>query len=391
MGKFRIVLFADILEENKDGASRTIFQIVKNIPADEFEFLFVCGVAPHETLPYEIFVVPSFNLPFNHHYQMALPFLTKSKLNEKLKQFGPQVVHITTPSPLGHFAVDYANTHGLPIISIYHTHFISYVDYYFENIPFLIGHVKQFIAQKIKKFYNRCDVLYVPTTVMTEALTEIGISKNIMKIWPRGIYDERFGLQKRDTALVQNMVKNDSVNILFASRLVWEKNLKTLVNIYRLIQERELPYNIIIAGDGVAGKELKKMMPKAYFLGNVSQEVLAVWYASCDIFLFTSITETYGNVVAEAMASGLPCIIANGGGSASFIDHGQNGFLCKPDDAEDYLHYIEVLAQDAGLKNKFIKSGLEETAYRSWPNLLEIYFQELKSLIKQGVLFNQVG
>jgi glycosyltransferase involved in cell wall biosynthesis len=378
--KIKVAFFAEILIEDFDGASRTIFQLIKSIPQDRFEFLFFCGVAPKTTFQHEIYEVPTIALPFNKGYKMAIPFFHKDRLNRKLDTFAPDVIHISTPSPLGNAALEYSITHDIPVISIYHTHFLSYVDYYLENFKVLVPSVKQMMTTMLKKFYHQCSLVYMPTQIMISELSNLGFSDSNMKLWPRGLDATTFDPAKRDVSLLKKITHNNKPNLLFASRLVWEKNLKTLVKIYQKIEDDGSQYNIIIAGDGMAFEDLKKMMPHAFFLGKLSHEVLAKVYASADIFVFTSISESYGNVVAEAMASGLPCVIANGGGSASFIDHGMNGFLCDPENENDYINHIKSVLRNENLRNQFIQKGLEKTRELKWSHLTSTYFADVESL-----------
>ena len=380
MSKIRVAFFAEILLEDFDGASRTIFQIIRKIPEHQFEFLFICGVPPEDGFAYEVFEVPAITIPFNKNYKMAVPYFHKCKLNEKLEDFKPDIIHISTPSPLGTFGLEYAKTQGIPVITIYHTHFISYIDYYLEHISILVDPVKNMIVHKLKKFYEDCDMVYMPTRIMVSELKHLGISDHNMKIWPRGLDTSNFDPEKRNVSFIKNLTGNDRPNILFASRLVWEKNLKTLIKIYKKSIKRGLLFNFIIAGDGVALEEMKEAMPSAYFLGKLTHEQLATVYASCDVFLFTSVTETCGNVVAEAMASGLPCVIANGGGSAGFIEDGVNGFLCQPESSNDYLGKISKVLFENELREQYIEKGLHFTSKLKWESLTDIYFNDLTTL-----------
>ena len=118
------------------------------------------------------------------------------------------------------------------------------------------------------------------------------------------------------------------------------------------------------------------------FLGNLIQEKLGQIYASCDAFIFPSVSETYGNVVLEAMSSGLACIIANGGGSKSFIDHGVNGFLCEPFDADEYLQHIENLMIDHSMRSDVINNGLDYVQGFDWDTLVESFYDQLNALSK---------
>lgn len=375
-----MVFFAEILIEDFDGASRTIYNIIRSIPRDRFDVLFICGVPPQGSFDFPYFVVPTVSLPFNKDYKMALPQLIYFKVIQKLNQFNPDIIHISTPSPMGKFAINFAKDNNIPVTSIYHTHFISYIDYYLEKTPSLIAPVKKWLSRDQKLFYEKCKIVYVPTQNMVTELETLGISSSNFKIWPRGLHKERFNPSKRDLQKIKSITGNDSKNIIFASRLVWEKNLKTLIRIYQQVKTQQLKFNFIIAGEGVAKESLKKLMPDAYFLGHVHHDELAVIYASCDIFLFTSVSETYGNVVAEAMASGLPCVIANGGGSAHFIEHGINGFLCKPEDCSDYVEKLNLLIENESLSTEFSQKGLSFASTLQWDRLTKTYFNDLENI-----------
>ena len=139
---------------------------------------------------------------------------------------------------------------------------------------------------------------------------------------------------------------------------------------------------ILQVGDGVAREELEKLMPEAFFIGHVNHQTLAKLYASSDYFIFTSITETYGNVVAEAMVSGLPCIVADGGGPKSFIKEGINGFISKPNDAKDYLRKIRLLEEHPEFKDRMRKKAIEDMKDLTWNNLVNNLFDDIDDIIE---------
>jgi glycosyltransferase involved in cell wall biosynthesis len=380
MKKIKVAFFAEILIEDFDGASRTMFQLLKRIDHHRFDFLFLCGVGPDRIMGFNCMKIPTISLPLNTNYTMALPALAKKKLKKQLLDFAPDVVHIATPSLLGAFALKYANLRDIPVISIYHTHFISYIDYYFKHAPFLIGKVKQAIAGTQKNFYNHCDVVYVPAQSIRKELEVMGVEPSRMQIWRRGINTKLFNPDKADKAFMTKITGNDYPTVIFASRLVWEKNVETLFRIYDRIQDSALKINILVAGDGAALKTCKQRMKNAIFTGKVDHDTLSMLYASSNVFLFTSVSETYGNVVLEAMASGLPCVIADGGGSADFIEQGINGFKCDPFDDWDYYRRISQVLGDEVLRKQFVEHGLAASACLSWDQLSAQYFQELTKL-----------
>lgn len=380
MDKIKVAFFADILAEKFDGAVRTMYQLINRIDTTRFEYLFIYGAGPESILSFDSFRVPHINLPVNAGYSLALPNRVKSSLNKKLKDFAPQVVHIATPSYLGNFALSYAEQHQLPVLTIYHTHFISYVDYYFKYLPFLIKPVKNRIARGHKRFYNRCNKVYVPATSIKHELLEMGIAPEKMQLWKRGIDTHLFNPVNRDKRVIERLTGNQNPTIMFASRLVWEKNLETLFAVYNSFMERDRKVNFLIVGDGSARQVCERRMKNAYFTGKVDHHDLALLYASADVFLFPSVSETYGNVVAEAMASGLPCVIADGGGSKDFVEHGVNGFRCSPYLADDYVQKLETLLDNKPLAHQFATACIRHMAELSWDGLAQTYFNDISSL-----------
>jgi glycosyltransferase involved in cell wall biosynthesis len=380
VSRIKIAFFAEILIEEFDGASRTMFQLLRRLPTDQFELLFICGVGPEELFGFPCVRLPTLTIPFNKTYKMALPALRRRALTQQLNNFAPDVVHIATPSSLGSFALKYAQHHQLPVLSIYHTHFISYVGYYLRNLPWLIGPVEAQIKRFQRAFYNGCTKIYVPAASIATALEGMGIEAHRMVIWKRGLDTALFTPDKRSKDYMVNITGNHDPVILFVSRLVWEKNLHTLIGLYELIQEQALPYNLVIVGDGVARAACRERMPKAYFLGEMGHEALSTVYASSDVFVFPSVSESYGNVVAEAMASGLPCVVADGGGSRDFIEHGVNGFRCRPNDPQDYLDKIRCLLTDSTLQHNFAEKSRAESLTFAWDELVRRYGKDMAEL-----------
>lgn len=385
MKKIKVAFFAEILIEDFDGASRTMFQLIKRIDPERFDFLFICGVGPDTIGGFACMKVPVINLPVNAGYTMALPGMIKKDIKRNLKLFEPDIIHIATPSLLGTFALKYGRKHELPVISIYHTHFISYIDYYLKHTPFLIERVKQIIAENQQTFYNQCEMVYVPAGSIKKELEGMGVTPGRMKIWKRGVDNELFSPARADAERMRKLVGNDNPTVIFASRLVWEKNLETLFRIYDHMQECELAINLLIVGDGGAKKNCMQRMPKAIFTGKVNHEELSVLYASSDLFLFPSVSEAYGNVVLEAMASGLPCVIANGGGSKDFIKDGFNGFKCDPYNENDYIDKMQLILSNTRLRNQFVFEGLQYTRRLSWNKLACTYFSDLMAILRPAV------
>lgn len=360
-----------------------MYQLIDRIPTDRYEFMFFCGTPPTHEIEHKVVKTPAITIPFNSTYKAAFPFFKKKQLTKQLDDYAPDVIHIATPSPLGTFAADYAQKNDIPILTIYHTHFISYMEYYFKSVPFFISTAERIVASSYRKFYNRCQLIYVPTEQMIQELIGHGVNKAPLKLWQRGLNQELFDPSKRDLDYLKSITGNDHPSIIYASRLVWEKNVSTLINIYKEIKNRNLPINFIVVGDGVAEDNAKENMPTAHFMGHLSHEKLSVLYASCDMFIFPSISETYGNVVVEAMASGSTPVIARGGGSQSLVQDGVTGYLCEPNDASDYVDKVTYLLQNPSEREKMKAAGLEYTSRLDWEQLADEYFSDIEKLAKK--------
>ncbi|MGI6048222.1 MAG: glycosyltransferase family 4 protein [Petrimonas sp.] len=383
--KVKTAFFADILIKDFDGAIKTMYQLIDRIPVRGFEYIFYTGTPPKHFFEHKVVRTPAIRIPFNISYKMAMPRFKKIKLWLSLSKFNPDVVHIASPSILGFFGLNYAKRNNKPVLSIYHTHFISYMKYYFKYAPFLIKPVESFVKKIYKSFYNRCDIVYVPTRQIMKELQTYGVSRSIMKLWQRGVDSHLFNPSKRNLRFIRKLTGNNKPNILFASRLVWEKNVETLFSIYDEIEAQGIDVNFVIAGNGVAEEIARQRMKNAIFLGFLDHEDLAKVYASCDIFVFTSISETYGNVVVEAMASGCVPVIANGGGSQALVKDGITGFLCEPNDPVDYIDKIKVLLNDKEFKGKMQQTGYEYALPLSWDRLAKEYFQDIETLAHKSL------
>lgn len=373
MRRTKVAFFSDILIPGFDGAQRTMFHIIKRIPHERYEYTFICGEGPGEGFQHQVLDVPSVSIPFNQDYSLAMPALAYFKIKRALDRFRPDVIHISSPSLLGKFALEYARSRSIPVVTIYHTHFISYVDYYLKGMPIVTDIAKSRVISGQRSFYNRCDHVLVPTIEIKKELVSYGFEAEKLIIWQRGIDHSVFNPDKKDSEFIKEITGNDHYNILFASRLVWEKNLSTMIRLYRLFEKKGDRVNFIVAGDGIAKKTLEEKMSNAHFLGKVDQETLARLYSGSDVFIFPSISETYGSVVIEAMSCGCPCVIADGGGTKALIRQGITGFLSEPEVEQDYYDKILMLRTHPTIRSLIIQEGIKYARQMDWNVLIHRY------------------
>ena len=376
----KVLLVADILRRDFDGCNRTLFQFLDR-GIDNSSVKYYCVAGFFEDFPKEIkhLKVPHVTIPFNKDYQIALPYYISQKVNTLFNEFKPDIVHITTPSLLGSFMQKEAIKRGLPISTIYHTNFISYVDYYISTDYTITYGLYKFLLKKYVSFYNTCNLILCPTKSMKNQLKEIGVKENLLEIMARGINKEIFYFKQNKSNRFNNHFNNNYKNILFASRLVWEKNLRIIIYLYHYAITHNLPYNFIIAGDGIAHNTMKSEMSKALFLGGIDQHELCNVYNDADLFLFPSITETFGNVVLEAMTCGLPVVAANGGSNPDVVDNGFNGILVEEKNLQQYFDAFEFILKEDNYP-KFQKEALENKLSKTWEEINIEFLDQIEDI-----------
>jgi glycosyltransferase involved in cell wall biosynthesis len=311
-------------------------------------------------------------LPGRSEYRFSTGF--PRYLQDDVLQFNPDIFHIATPDLLGIRAMKFAQKHDIPVVSSYHTHFSSYLDYYH------LGALEGWLWNYLRGFYSQCEQVYVPSESMADVLRQHGIDDNLY-LWERGVDTSLFNPKRRSMAWRRELgIGDDEVVVSFISRLVWEKGLDVFADVLAEMKGRGVPHRSLIVGDGPARAELEERLPDSLFLGHLKGEALATAYASSDVFFFPSETETFGNVTLEAMASGLPAVCANATGSRSLIEDGVTGFLAEPRNTDAFLEPVARLVLDSEIRRNMGRLALKRAKGFDWPVILARmngYYNEL--------------
>lgn len=364
MKELRVALFTGNYNHIRDGVSLTLNRLVSYLESQNIPVL-VFGPSNKEPVIDhcgELIVTPSIPMlvPGRDEYRIATHFPGWAK--KKLQEFNPTIIHIATPDGLGMGALRWANKHQIPVVSSYHTHFLSYATYY----SFYLMPIKLPAKWFMQWFYKQVAHTYVPSQSMIDELKREGIDTT-MKIWARGIDLERFNPSKRDREWRRSVgFADDDIVVSFVSRLVWEKELGTFIESVQNLQKTNSKVRALIVGDGPAEKEARKKLPQAHFTGFAKGEDLARAYASSDIFLFPSHTETFGNVTLEAMASGLPCVVADAIGSKSLVNDGENGFLAEKANVQSFTEKLKAIVDDEKLRLSMADRSRELALGYNW-------------------------
>jgi glycosyltransferase involved in cell wall biosynthesis len=276
-------------------------------------------------------------LPRYEGLRMGLP--CKGTLVKLWKQARPDVVHIATEGPLGRSALLAARALGLPVCSDFRTNFHAYSQHYG------FGFLRRPIIAYLRRFHNATQCTMVPTQALHDDLRKEGFH-NLMTV-ARGVDVRRFDAAHRSDVLrAQWGAAPDDLVVACVGRLAPEKNLSTLVSAFEAIRREQPRARLVLVGDGPMRKELQARCPDAVFAGQRIGHDLAAHYASADLFLFPSVTETFGNVTTEAMASGLAVVAFDYAAAQRLIRHGENGALVPFDDAAAFVATAARTAAD---------------------------------------------
>jgi glycosyltransferase involved in cell wall biosynthesis len=249
---------------------------------------------------------------------MGLP--AKKELHRLWSHKRPDVVHIATEGPLGWSALQVAKKLKIPISTDFRTNFHAYSSHY--GIGWLSGAILSYM----RKFHNSADATMVPTEQLAQTLSSAGFER--LHVVPRGIDTQLFSPSKRDPALRASWkADSDTIVMLYVGRLAVEKNLELVLQTYAMAKQQSVKAKLVLVGDGPMRHELEQSFADVIFAGFRTGEDLAAHYASADMFVFASQTETFGNVTLEAMASGLAVVAFNHAAAGELIQNGVNGML----------------------------------------------------------------
>ncbi|SEM58407.1 Glycosyltransferase involved in cell wall bisynthesis [Sphingomonas gellani] len=358
----RVALFSGNYNYVRDGANQALNLLVG--------YLLKQGVAARVYSPTakraafapvgDLVSVPALPVPLGGRSEYKFARGIPSRVRRDLDAFQPDIVHVSSPELLGHAAVRYARSRGIPAVASLHTRFETYGSYY--KMPFL----EPILVWMLTRFYNKFDRVLVPTPSMAALLTEWGVTTPI-SIWSRGIDHQRFQPSRRSLEWRRSMgIEDGDVAIGFLGRLVKEKGLAIFAEVLAELRSRGVPHKVLVIGKGPARDWFAAQAPGAIFAGFQSGDDLGRAVASMDVFFNPSLTETFGNVTTEAMAAGIPVVAARATGAVDLVVDGETGFLAPPDDRVAYADAIERIVADPVLRERLGRASFARAAGYRW-------------------------
>lgn len=301
--------------------------------------------------------VPSVALPIRGEFRLALGL--PAVIRRDIMRFGPDIVHVATPDILDTRAQTFAKKIGVPIVASQHTLFETYLEHYH------LGWLRPLAEAHLARFYRRSDHVLVPTDALAADMRRLR-ADDAVTVWSRGVDRALFYPARRDMAWRRSKGLDDGdVAVLFFGRLVLEKGIARFVSVIARLRRQGLPVRALVVGDGPAGRAFDTL-PDAVLTGHLEGEELARAVASADVLYHPSMTETFGNVVLEAMAAGLPVVAADAPSSRSLLDGHRAGVLCPSDDIDTACAALAELAQSPERRRDLGNAAWERSALYSW-------------------------
>lgn len=361
----RVALFSGNYNYVRDGANRALNRLVGYLEDEAGAQVRVYSpttstpaFAPTGTLV----SVPSIPFPGRPDYRVALRF--PSWLKQDLDAFRPTLIHLSAPDVLGYRALNFAEARDLPVVASLHTRFETYLRYYG------LGWARALGERYLRSFYARCDRVLVPTpAILDEMRTILGDER--VNLWSRGVDRDAFSPNRRDESWRrQHGIAPTDIVIAFFGRLVVEKGTGVFTRLAAILRGRGVPVRFLVIGDGPARQPMVDAIPDALFTGTLLDDALGQALASADIVINPSVTEAFGNVVLEAMASGLVAICADVASASNLITCGVDGILCDPDDPTAYADAVQALVFDRARLIDLGRAARRRTARFTWPDVM---------------------
>ena len=392
--------FTDTLED-VNGVSTTIRKMTAAALAAGEELVVVTsrGELSIDDIPIKNFrPIGEFELPEYELQKLSFPPILQILDYVQREQFTEII--ISTPGPIGLTGLLAAKMLNLRTSGIYHTDFPEYIrilteDRFLESLAWTY----------MRWLYGQQDTVFVNSEQYRRSWIERGIEPDKLKLLPRGLDTEFFhpreeigvlaALRGKETSNVERRTLNverrkqtstfefdvrrstfvrQTSALLYVGRISKEKDLDVLATAYRQLRDAHLPVKLFLVGDGPYAKTLAEILPDAVFTGYLAGDELATAYASADIFVFPSTTDTFGNVIIEAQASGLPVVVSDVGGPKELVKHGVSGLVTKAHDAAEFAHAIEQVVTDTALRERMSARARESVEHRSWPNAFQKFW-----------------
>jgi glycosyltransferase involved in cell wall biosynthesis len=373
----RIALFSGNYNYVRDGANQALNRLVGYLLRQGAKVrVYSPTIAEPAFEPTgDLVSLPSVPIPGRPEYR--IPTGLPMKIRRDLAAFNPNVLHISSPDISAHRAVSWARARNLPVVASVHTRFETYLTYYHLQL------LEPMLRAGLRRLYARCNALLVPAESTAAVLRAQRMNRNI-HIWSRGVDREQFNPGRRDMGWRRNLgIADNELAVVFLGRLVLENGLDVFAAVIKELQRRGVPHHALVIGDGPARPWFEQNMPTGVFVGQQTGTDLGRALASGDVFLNPSVTEAFGNVTLEAMASGMPVVAALATGTTSIVRNGETGILAEACDIAGFADALEAYARDPELRRRHGEAGLAYARTQDWDEINGSVLRVYESLVER--------
>jgi glycosyltransferase involved in cell wall biosynthesis len=356
----RVAIYTGTYVKEQDGVARATRRLAKSLlKQGHYVMVMTPSLTPQKHPRLSLCKLPSIPFILSPDYNISLP---NGTVIRALKSFEPDIIHVTTPDFIGFQVVYFARLTHIPVVSIHHTDFPDYMTY------FHMGFIKEFMWDLLVRYYNITDRTFAPTYEFKKILEHRG-AKHV-DVWSRGIDRVKFNPDFRSEQLRRKWGVENKKVIVYCGRFVWYKEIKIIAKVYKMFKDRlDKDVAFMLIGSGPAEDYLRKYMPKAIFPGYLHDKALSTAFASGDIFLFPSVTETFGQVIQEALSSGLPAIVSDVGGCKEIVQNSGAGIVMESKKTKKFFEAATFLIDNPVEYAKMRQLGIDYANIRTWDNI----------------------
>ena len=356
----RVALVVDGIDGQPHGVSHTIERI-RELGVRGYE---VEVVGTDRGVDRRLPAVAEVEVPFYEGLRIGIPSLPS--LVETLTEGRFDLIHLATPGPVGVAAALTARIAGLPLLASHHTEFVAYARMRTGNES-----IAGAMGLALSLLYRECGIVLSPSSSADDSLAALGVPTEHVARWIRGVDVSRFTPGLRSRGHLSADGADGRISVLYAGRQTREKGVELLADAFLIAHARDPRLHLVLAGGGPEQRYLRERLGVAAdFRGWLEGEELARAYADADVFVFPSQTDTYGQVVVEAQASGVPVVAVRAGGPADLVAEGRSGLLCEPNPEEVAAKILRV-AESPTLRDRLVRGGLASARERSWEAALD--------------------
>jgi len=366
----RIALFSETYPPQRNGVALILERLVTELARRGHEVLVAVPVSRRPrgeaAVPAGVRLVRAPGVPLPRYPDLTLALPYSARVLRAVRRFRPDVIHLATEYSLGLTGLAAARALGVPVLTSFHTNIPGTLPYYG------FGWASDWCWRYLRWFHGRAARTFCPGETNRATLLARGF-RNV-SLWPRGVDADAFSPRHRDVAVRRKYGPDDALHLLYVGRLTPEKDLHVLFEAYERLSANRSgpPVHLVVAGDGAFLSKTRAGAPRnVTFTGYLEGPALSAAYSSADVFVFPSRVETLGNVVLEALASGLPVVGVAEGGTVENVRDGVNGVLCSPRDPVAFAEAITRVTADAGLRGELSRNARRWAEARSWSAAFE--------------------